>query len=189
MFRIFLFIIFCFLALLAGFFFAGVSGALLFGFLMLLAWKVLKRRPLRAFDADWLFRGLMLSVAGYLLMWFFGLLGSDRRLHDKIADMRAELEGRGHRPTWFIISQKRSRLYNAVLSNSVKKSKHLHGLAIDLFIVDVDGNGRYDRRDFDLIREASVRCERRLPGYRGSVYHYLDCGSWLSRHMVHVELE
>jgi hypothetical protein len=94
MYRIFLFIIFCFLALLAGFFFAGVSGALLFGFLMLLAWKVLKRSPLRAFDAGWFFRGLMLSVVGYLLMWFFGLLGSDRRLHDKIADMRAELEGR-----------------------------------------------------------------------------------------------
>ncbi len=189
MIRISLIVIFCLLALLSGFFFAGFSGALLFGFLMSFAWKVLKKWPLWAFDARWLFRGVMLSVVGYLLMWFFGLLGSDRRLHDKIADMRTELEGRGHRPTWFIISQKRSSLYNAVLSNSVKKSKHLQGLAIDLFVVDVDGNGRYDRRDFDLIREASVRCERRFPGYRGSVFHYLARGSWLSRHMVHVEME
>jgi hypothetical protein len=189
MFRITLLVIFCFLALLVGFFFAGVSGALFFGFLILLAWKVLKRSPLRAFVAGWFFRGLMLSLAGYILMWFFGLLGFDCRLHDKIADMRSELVRNGHRPTWFIISQKRSTIYNAVLPNSVKKSKHLHGLAIDLYVVDVDGNGRYDRRDFDLIRDASVRCERRHPGYRGSVYHYLARGSWLSRHMVHVELE
>jgi hypothetical protein len=188
MMRIAVFVALVLSAVFTGFLFAGFPGATLFGFLLTAAWGVLKRKPLSEVDAGWVLKRAMLSVAGYMLMTAFGLLGSDRRLHVKIADIRRELEGQGHRPTWFIISQRRSQIYNAVLANSVKRSKHLRGRAIDLFVVDADGNGNYDRRDFELIREASARCERRNPGYSGAVYDYLDRKSRLTRHMVHVEL-
>ena len=176
-------------ALAAGFFFAGLVGALFFGVLMLAAFMVWKGKALHALDARWMFTGVFLCLAGYVLMRAFGLLGSDPRLHTKLKDIRAELQRQGHRPTWFIISQRRSTLYNAVLANSITKSKHLRGRAIDIFVVDVDGNGRYDKMDFELIQGASETCGRRNSAYKGRVYDYLDKRSRLTRHMVHVELE
>jgi hypothetical protein len=176
-------------ALAMGFFFAGLPGAVSFGLLMLASFMVMRRKDLNSLDARWLFTGVFLCLTGYLLMRVFGLIGSDPRLHTKLRDIRVELQRQGYRPTWFIISQKRSTLYNAVLANSITKSKHLKGRAIDIFVVDVDGNGRYEMRDFELIQKASETCGRRNPSYKGRVYDYLDKKSRLTRHMVHVELE
>jgi hypothetical protein len=176
-------------ALATGFLFAGIEGAVLFGLLLLAAIMVARRSFTAFLDTRWLITGASLCLLGYSLMWVFGLLGSDPRLHDKLHDIRAELQRQGHRPTWFIISQKRSGLYNALLANSKKKSKHLGGRAIDIFVVDVDGDGLYNSRDFELIRRASELCGRKNPTYKGRVYDYLGNRSHLTRHMVHVELE
>lgn len=104
-------------------------------------------------------------------------------------NIEKELRRSGYNPQWFIISQKRMELYNNLLPNSRKngKSKHLKGKAIDIFVMDVDGDGKYDIKDYDLIKSASEKLAQQIPSTRGGVFNYLGKG-YFTRHMVHVEL-
>jgi hypothetical protein len=137
-------------------------------------------------------RRLVLLVSailiGYGLITIFGLRGSDPLLKQKLKVIKSELRQQGYQPLWIIISQKRSQWYNDLLSNSVKDSKHLKGKAIDIFVLDINGDWRYDQTDFDLIKNTSINVEVNNPAYEGKVYNYLKNKSPLSRRMVHLEL-
>jgi len=178
------------LSFFVGFVFAGIQGAGIFGALNTLAWIVFKNRSVKKIVVKIVLSFLMLSLCGYLMMILSGLVGANAVVHEKVSDIRNELVKEGYKPKWVIISQKRFGFYNNILRNSVKngKSKHLGGKAIDLFILDIDGNGKYDRNDFDLLKNASLKCEKIKPGTRGKIYHYFGKGR-LTQYMVHVEVE
>lgn len=177
-------------SLLAGFIFAGIPGAVLFGIINAIAWHILKKREPGKYLRKFFARLLFFSAMGYLLMMGFGLVGAGALVHQKVNEIKTELIREGYRPRWIIISQKRYEIYNQLLKNSVKngKSRHLAGKAIDLFIIDIDNDGKYDKEDFNLIKNAEARCEKAHPETKGSVYHYFGKGR-LSNHMVHVEVE
>jgi uncharacterized protein YcbK (DUF882 family) len=80
------------------------------------------------------------------LITVFGLRGSDPLLKQKLKAVKSELRQQGYQPIWIIISQRRSQWYNDLLSNSVKDSRHLKGKAIDIFILDINGDWRYEFR-------------------------------------------
>ncbi len=119
-------------------------------------------------------------------MMGFGLVGSSERVHGRVEAIRTQLEQQGHSPQWFIISQRRYSFYNMILRNAVKKSNHLKGEAIDLYIIDINGDGVYDIHDFELINAASKKVGRSSPRLKGEVFDYLRRG-FFSRRMVHVE--
>lgn len=173
-----------------GFLYAGVSGAIIFGVLITLAWVVLKQRIWRKIILKIIISILLISCLGYYLMIACGLLGANEVVHEKVLNIQDELLKEGYTPRWFIISQKRSQFFNSFLKNSVKngKSKHHDGKAIDLFIIDIDGDGRYNIDDFELMKAAMIKCEKSNPGTKGNIYNYFGRGS-ISQHMVHIEIK
>lgn len=181
-----MFILLFLLSVVSGFFLAGYTGALFFGLFNTLAVRSAQRKvrsPLVYFSLFAVF-----SLAGYLLMIGCGLLGASETVHRRVEAIRTQLKVEGHTPNWFIISQKRTSIYNKLLLNSVDKSKHLQGKAIDLYIIDIDGDNDYDREDYKLIEKAASKVNRTYPELSGKTFHYLNKG-FFSRRMVHVELK
>jgi energy-coupling factor transporter transmembrane protein EcfT len=178
------------IAFLFGFFYAGFLGAFLFGIINTGAWIVMRKKTGKSF----LFR-IILSVFGlsafaYVGMMVFGLVGAEKIVHDKVEGIKKELIKAGHNPIWFIISQKRYGFYNDLLANSVKngQSRHLRGKAIDLHVIDINGDGKYNMIDFELIRQATQRYEIKHPQAKGNIIHYFGKG-YFTQHMVHIDVE
>jgi hypothetical protein len=172
-------------AVVFGFFFPGIFGAVVFALLLILVVNGLK---VKSYNLKRVAVSFILSfIAGFGLMWFFGLMGANEILYQRVDALKAELIQMGHHPKWFIISQRRNEVYNGWLSNSVDDSKHLEGKAIDLYIIDINGDNQYDREDFKLIERAHNNIQKRENAHIGDVFDYLKKG-FFARRMVHVQL-
>jgi hypothetical protein len=177
-------------SLFIGFFFAGIFGALAFGLLNMLAISIFRKELKKLKPLKFSLGVLLFSMVGYLLMMGFGLLHANEIVHKKLRGINTELVNMGYRPRWFIISQKRYSFYNNLLINSVKndRSKHLKGKAIDIYVIDINSDGKYDMKDFELLKNASDKFATKHKETKGNLYHYFGKG-YFSQHMVHIELD
>lgn len=173
-------------ALVIGFLYAGISGAIVMGLILSLTISYINKHfSFKKF----LLRTAVLSSLAYFSMFMFGLLHASESVHLKVEAIKKELLNQGFQPKWIIISQKRNNLYNNLLYNSVKngRSKHLTGRAIDLYVFDINGDWLYNAADFELLQKASRKVDSESPHINGRVYNYLNKGTF-SRRMVHVEV-
>ncbi|MBU6158952.1 MAG: hypothetical protein KGP35_07975 [Bacteroidetes bacterium] len=115
------------------------------------------------------------------------VIGAHPTTYQKVGEIRNELIKNGYSPRWFIISQKRYRIFNKILDNSVPNSNHLKGKAIDLFVLDIDGDGQYDAKDFRLIQSAVLKCRQKNIGKKIKAFDYFGKG-YLTQHMVDIEV-
>ncbi len=180
----FMFLMACFIGLL----YAGIGGAIIFGTINTLCYYlIIKNKP--KFEPISVIRACVcLSLAGYLLMHGFGLLHANDRVHDKLAFIKEHLNEQGHNPKWIIISQKRGYVYNLLLhwkGTAVKNSEHLHGNAIDVFVLDIDGDGTYTYKDYELMQKAGRLYDKKI-NRKGAVAHYFKKKNSLDKHMVHI---
>jgi hypothetical protein len=83
---------------------------------------------------------------------FFGLKGANPKIKLKVQLVKQSLVDAGYNPRWFTISEKRNKYFNALLPNSAKKSHHLHGNAIDVYVIDIDGDGVFTQEDLDIVK-------------------------------------
>ena len=173
-------------AFVIGFIYAGVTGMIFFGLLFTLSIFLLKKEYLRI--TSFIICFIVFSGIGYSLMIFFGLIGANKEIHSHLDQVKCKLVSEGYHPRWIIISQKRNNFYNELLPNSAKngKSAHLKGNAIDIFVIDVDGDFDYDRHDFELIKNASVKLYDKHQLKKLRIKSYLDKGV-LTKHMVHLQ--
>lgn len=178
------------LSLVLGFFYAGILGAFLFAVCNTFTWVIFTKQEIKQNVLRIVLSLCALSCVGYILMLVFGLLGADKLVHYKIEGIKNELIKAGYKPIWFIISQKRYSFFNDLLGNAVKsgKSKHLQGKAIDLYVIDVNADGKYDKTDFELIQQASQRYVQTNAYAKGNVIHYFGKG-YLTQHMIHIDIE
>lgn len=175
------------LSLIIGFIFAGIIGALAIGVILSMTISIIKAR---FHLSSILYNAIAFSVLSYLIMIGAGLLNANDSVHKKVNAIKKELTDKGYRPAWVIISQKRYEFYNNLLVNSIKngKSKHLKGQAIDLYIYDINGDGAYNMKDFEIFKTASGKINKANPDISGRVFHYLGKG-FFSRRMIHVEVD
>lgn len=174
-------------AIALGFLFAGLAGAFLFGACIVLthSWLVGKKpTPFKL-----MLRFLLLTAIGYGLMHFFGLLGAGEMVKRKVELIQQELRNNKQNPRWVIISQKRNKYYNKILANSVDNSQHLRGMAMDVYVIDVNGDGSYTKEDVEIIKSANKKVESEYPALKGTLGIYLKKeNSYLTRHMVHFQV-
>jgi hypothetical protein len=177
------------LTFVLGFLYAGVLGACISGVGYTLAWAVWAKKTKRLL-AKMLLSVCILGGISYGLMMMTGLLDAGKAVHTKVQGIKEELIKAGHTPRWFIISQKRYGFFNDMLANSIKnsKSRHLQGKAIDLYVIDVNGDGKYDKEDFGLILQAFQKYEAKNPHAKGNIIHYFGKG-YFTQHMVHIDVE
>lgn len=96
--------------------------------------------------------------------------------------LRAELQRRGLRDQYLIISGYRPAWYNALLPLSAPKSSHLRGLTIDILVGDVNRDGRMDSLDVRQTVQVLLDLDRRHPELRGGIGTYRS-----SPRMVHFD--
>ncbi|MEM7048562.1 MAG: hypothetical protein AAF604_02835 [Acidobacteriota bacterium] len=130
--------------------------------------------------------GFALAAAG--LFYTSSLAGVDDATVGVYRALKAELEERGHQPRLWVLSGRRFALDNALLtqwSGASRNSLHLRGDAIDLLVLDVDGDGRSDGRDVDIVYRI---LDRSLIRDAGGVGTYKGEADFFSRQMVHFDL-
>ena len=114
---------------------------------------------------------------------FFGLIGANPKIKLKVKLVKESLVNAGYNPRWFTISEKRNKYFNRLLPNSAKKSHHLHGNAIDVYVIDIDGDGKFTQTDLDIVKVHTKRVERRNPSLRGAFGTYTSKS--IAKHMIH----
>jgi energy-coupling factor transporter transmembrane protein EcfT len=128
------------------------------------------------------------SLIVYALLVFGGMSKAEDEVTLKLSLLKSELEKEGHQPKWFIISQRRNPVFNAMLANSVDGSEHLKGKAIDIFVLDINGDGTFDLSDIELMEKANKQVERNHPNLKGAFGDYfLSKNSALTQHMIHID--
>ena len=104
----------------------------------------------------------------------------------KLYLIKNEISKRGYTNNWFIISSKRHSLYNKILLNSTKKSYHLKGDAIDIYVLDIDNDGVFNSNDIKIIESANKEVELNHPELIGALGTYTTKG-YFTRHMIHID--
>ena len=111
----------------------------------------------------------------------------DPRLLDKLELMIADLNARGYNVKHLtVMSGFRTPRYNHGGGNTAGRanlSRHMYGDGADVFVDndrdnwtdDVDGNGRVDLRDTEIVSESAERVERKYPSLLGGVGTYVAC--------------
>jgi predicted PurR-regulated permease PerM len=130
------------IAILIAFVYASVWSAVFAAFLLSIGFSFIYKKPVKLLSTS--IRVLVLSVVLYGAMFLGGLMGANEEIKTKIQLIEEELHSQNYHPKWVIISQKRSVFLNAKLDKSAQKSNHLIGLAIDLYVFDINGDRIYD---------------------------------------------
>jgi len=104
----------------------------------------------------------------------------------KLYLIKNEISKRGYTNNWFIISSKRHYWYNKILLNSSKKSYHLKGDAIDIYVLDIDNDGVFNYNDIKIIESANKEVELNHPELIGALGTYTTKG-YFTKHMIHID--
>jgi len=177
-------------ALLFGLVFAGFIGAFGFAFMLLATFylpKIYHKKSISKVRVFTLF--VSFYILGYGLMYVIGLLGAEKETLTKLELIKGELKAMGHNPKWVIISQKRNKWINKELKNSVPNSQHLYGKAIDIYVLDINGDLSYNQTDAKLFKIANQKVEKKNPGLKGFCKEYIDKkpDHYFTRHMIHID--
>jgi hypothetical protein len=184
--KLLFFLLFLPIALLIAFVYASVWSAVFAAFLLSIGYSLMFKKRVKVLSTS--IRVLVLSVVLYSALYLGGLMGANEDIKTKIQLIEAELRAQNHNPKWVIISQKRSVFLNSKLGKSVEKSNHLIGLAIDLYIFDINGDWIYDNKDVDLLYKATLSVEEKHPHLVGGFCIYLKNKNYFTKHMIHLDL-
>jgi len=180
-------------ALILGLIFAGLFGALCFALIMTLT-IYLYRKKTKIGLSQIRIVGFFLSfyILGYFLMYLGGLIGADKEITRKLELIKFELNSKGYKTRWIIISQKRLSFFNDLLRNSAKNKKspswHLKGKAIDVYVLDINGDNLFNKEDISIIEQANKVVEKEHPELIGGLGDYfLDKNDYFTKHMIHFD--
>lgn len=104
----------------------------------------------------------------------------------KLNLIKEEVSRMGYHNRWMVISGHRSEWYNSRLPNANKESYHLKGMAIDIYVFDINGNWKFDREDISILMKANDEVERKNPKLVGAFGTYLS-GGYFTKRMIHFD--
>ncbi len=82
------------------------------------------------------------------------------------------LRKQGYKPRYFLLSGYRPHWLNQLMPLAAKNSDHQRGKAIDLFVIDIDGNGQFNDQDLDILAKTVNTMDKNNPGQQGGVGLY-----------------
>jgi hypothetical protein len=176
-----------------GFIFAGGFGAFCFSFMLTLAaYLNRKKNKFKLSSKGTAVFFLSFFILGYLLMYLCGLIGADKEINRKLDLIKLELNAKGYKANWIMISQKRLSFFNDLLPKSAKNKKspslHLKGKAIDVYVFDINGDDLFNKEDIFIIEQANMVVEKEHPELIGGLGDYfLDKNDYFTKHMIHFD--
>ena len=176
-------------SLIFGFIFAGLFGAFCFALLLTLSIYLYRQKSkIRLSKIEIVGFFLSFCILGYFLMYLGGLIGADKEITRKLELIKLELNSKGYKTNWIIISQKRHSFINDLLTNSSKDSWHLKGKAIDVYVFDINGDNLFNKEDISIIEQANNVVEKEHPELIGGLGDYsLDKNDYFTKHMIHFD--
>ena len=135
----------------------------------------------------WIFLAALIFLLIGLKKFFIREANPEVNLKLKL--IKNELKTMGYSPKWFKISGKRDKILTKLSYNNAKKgSQHLLGNAIDIEVVDIDGDWKFDENDIILFERANKIVEKNNPELKGALGTYRGPNSdWLERHQIHID--
>jgi len=176
-------------SIVTGFLFAGLIGAFCFSFMLTLTIYLKDKLSTKSKSKMRLIVYLIIFFSiGYSLMSVGGLIGANEDVLKKLDLIEQELKKKEYNTNWFIISQKRNRIMNSLLPNSAKESQHISGKAIDIYVLDIDGDNVFNRNDIKILEQANSLVEKNHPELTGAFGDYfLDKHDYFTKHMIHID--
>jgi hypothetical protein len=104
----------------------------------------------------------------------------------KLDFVKQEITLQGYHNRWVVISGHRERWYNDLLKNSAKKSYHLKGMAIDIFVFDIDGDWDFDDEDIKIFERINRKVEILHPELVGAMGTYTS-KDYFTKHTIHLD--
>ena len=139
----------------------------------------------------WAKRSLwVLGIFVLLLVSYFAfcatLIGVNPKTKDYFNQLKMELEEQGYRPALFVMSTKRLKLQNELIRpfGAAKYSQHLKGNALDVLVLDVNGDGKANSNDVDIVY--AILDKKIVRNNRG-VGSYKTTWGFFSQQMVHLD--
>ena len=97
------------------------------------------------------------------------------------------LQQKGYTPNFLVVSTKRFKWHNAIqviTSGAANNSQHLPGKAIDFIVFDINGDGKSDNKDVNLVYDI---LDKRVIKNKGGIGTYKKEQSFLYRQMIHID--
>ncbi|MBC3785664.1 DUF882 domain-containing protein [Spirosoma utsteinense] len=94
------------------------------------------------------------------------------RVQAKRKQLTNALVQAGYKPDYWMISGYRPPWLNRLMPLSAPKSDHQRGLAIDLWVGDVDNDGRWTDADVQIVAKAISKVDSRDPANQGGIGMY-----------------
>ena len=138
----------------------------------------------------WLFRIFLSLVLIATLIFIFycnNLSLVNRQTVSFYKQLKKQLQDHNYKPSLVVISTKRLRFHNSIqvkFSGGASKSKHLDGDAIDFLVFDVNGDGKRNSKDVDIV---TALLENEIMQGRGGIGTYKNENSFIDRQMVHID--
>lgn len=132
-----------------------------------------------------LIASIFLCMALAVLYRLFINPPADPEVRRKLALIGEKLEKKGYRTLYFVSSGRRDKWYNDLLG-TVKNSYHLQGKAIDVMVLDIDGDWVFDGRDISILEDINREVENEYPGLIGAFGTYRKEGG-IYANMVHLD--
>lgn len=141
------------------------------------------------------FRFLLLIIAIVLLptliFWIqaVSLSGVDPKVIEYKKELKSQLKKDGFKANFIITSAKRWKWHNDFLvktgSGASKTSQHLHGRAIDIMVLDINGDWKCNSKDVDIVY--NILDKKIIKNKGGIGTYYKKAGNFFDRQMVHFD--
>jgi len=128
---------------------------------------------------------VLLFFGFFIVEYFVGFYTTNKNISEKVKLVRKHLENDGYNVRWFMISGSRSHVTNSILRNSSKNSHHLRGNAIDVFVIDIDGDNKFTLKDLEIVKKYNRIVESKYPHLRGGLGTYTSRP--LAKRMIHFD--
>jgi uncharacterized protein YcbK (DUF882 family) len=101
-------------------------------------------------------------------------------------ELKTELIKQGHKDKLLVISSKRANWHNQILTlfGASSKSRHLSGDAIDIMVLDVNGDGEINSKDVDIVYKI---LDNKIVKDKGGLGTYKSENGIWNRQMVHLD--
>lgn len=128
----------------------------------------------------------VLSILAFLigLYIYISYAHLSPRVQAKRKRLNSALVEAGYQPNYWMISGYRPPWLNRLMPLSAKKSDHQRGLAIDLWVGDVNNDGHWTDADIQIVAKAIEKMDDRDPANRGGLGLYHASAS----RMVHFDV-
>lgn len=132
---------------------------------------------------------LITLIFAIICVLFFGYSNSLHKVSPKTIhyynNLKSQLVKQGYQPSIFIISAKRQKWHNTLLTSfgAAKNSQHLNGTALDILVLDINQDGSIGKEDVKIV----VDLLEPMIGDHGGIGTYTSEYFIWNRQMVHFD--